>query len=194
MKSISVATIAAALVFGISAPAAAHVEPDPGSVKTGERTTVVFSLGHGCGDQPTISLSMKADESLRMTGVSDDTWRATLDPDKNAVVLTAVQPIPHDTPTSFSVTVNPKEAGTFQLPVIQHCVNTTNDWIEKETAGQAEPEFPAPALTVTDSKSAADGTDSKTDDSSSSSALMIGGVVVFVVAVGAVALVKRRKK
>ena len=129
-----------------------------------------------------------------MTGVSDDTWRATVDPEKNAVVLTAAKPIPHDTPTSFSVMVSPEKTGTFQLPVIQHCVNTTNDWIEEEVDGQAEPEFPAPALVVTASRSTSAEADSKTDDSSSTSALIVGGAAAIVAAVGAVALVKRRKK
>ncbi len=133
-----------------SAPLAAHINPDPALVPSGERTVVSLQIGHGCDEEPTVSLRLKWDPSLNAEGVSDDIFAASSDSeDSSVIVMTATTPISSEEPAPFQVAVTPETAGTFTLPIIQECTTQTNPWTEVESSESPEPEFPAPQLSVT---------------------------------------------
>lgn len=194
MRPTAIGGIAAAAVLLISTPALAHVHPEPASVSAGTSSSIDFELGHGCGNSPTVSLLMQADESLKAKGVTDDTWVASVGSKPHTILWTARTPISHETISKFSLTVSPTASGEFRLPVIQQCSSGANEWIEEEVEGQPEPEFPAPVLTVTSDVAASTGEKSDDDGSPAGLIALAAGGVVAVVAAGSFIVRGRRAK
>ena len=159
-----------------------------------KKTTIEFELGHGCGDSPTESLLMKADDTLRAKGVTNDTWVATEDDEADTLLLTARTPIPHDTPTTIHITVEPLTTGEIRLPVIQQCTTGSNEWIQSEVEGQPEPDFPAPVLVVKAEVTASESKESEEDGSPVGLVTMVVGGVIVVVAAGSLVARSRRRK
>ncbi|MCB1248215.1 MAG: DUF1775 domain-containing protein [Acidimicrobiales bacterium] len=159
-----------------SSPAMAHVSSDPaaasGTTDDAGITTVVLSFDHGCGESPTTGLRVQLpDGTTEVTTTDPDGWTSAV---SDGVV------------TWTGGSVAPKDKGSFELrarlvgqagevvylPTVQTCPDGEEAWIEIPVDG-AEPEAPAPAVTLTRTVTPAgteDGTASTTADGSATTA------------------------
>jgi uncharacterized protein YcnI len=212
------ATAAALCVAG---PVAAHVHTDPSAVQAGKEATVGFTIEHGCDGSPTTKMEIQLpDGSSGISGVDADGFTSAV---AGQVVTFTGGEVADGTEASFQVTFTaPDEAGEVPVKVIQSCAEGVNEWIEVAAEGEAEPESPAPLLTITSgapSESDAEhshddeqGHDEKAssttiaitpianeeaddagDDDSSSAPLVFGGIAAIAILGGGGALYARSK-
>jgi len=130
-----------ALVFTASA-AAAHVEPDPTSVKPGKAVTVAFTPEHGCEDSPIIEMRFRVPKGAKdVSPVDKDGWttRSTA-----RTVTFAGGSMPSDDTDAFSISFTaPKTKGVLTWKIIQRCEQGVERWIEPRSG-----DFPAPIVGV----------------------------------------------
>jgi uncharacterized protein YcnI len=170
-----------------------------------------MQVPHGCNGSPTTKLSMQIP-----TGVEDfkpqpvagwtlsSTTRKvdppqTIDGDTITETLDTVtwtaspgNALPDDQMQDFWFTAQmPKEkVGTvIAFPTVQTCEQGEVQWIQPSQEGQAEPENPVPAITLTAADSAATTTAQPTSSSSSSSDSTTKTLAIIGIALGAVAIV-----
>lgn len=133
----------------LAAPASAHVEGRATSVTPDGLTTVQFSYEHGCGTSPTTGLRTQlpagTTDVSAVTGPSG--WSGAVDGDVLAWTGPAVANGKAATYTVTMRLVGTKGDVVF-LPTIQQCETGTNDWIQLPQAGQPEPEYVAPSVTL----------------------------------------------
>jgi uncharacterized protein YcnI len=186
--------VAAAIVLGTAASASAHVEAEASSTAVNSYTTVTFSVPHGCDGSPTTKLQFHVPESvIEVTPTVNPNWTITKatepytapssaagsDEDEaeaaaervTSVTYTAKTPLPADERDTFSLSFalpDGKPGDTVSMPVTQTCEKGSTEWDQATKAGQAEPEHPAPTITLT---AAASGDDEHgTTDSTESDA------------------------
>ena len=160
---------AAALAFGLSAPAGAHISGDKSEVPAGGYTQVTFTVPHGCDDSPTTALAFQIPEGIvnaapqvlpgwdvettmedlaepiegegeaQTERVSEITWTAE-----------AGNELPPHFRQVFTIGFQaPDTAGEdLVFPVIQTCVEGETAWIEEPVEGEDEPEHPAIVVAV----------------------------------------------
>jgi periplasmic copper chaperone A len=141
-----VAAVAGALVLG-AAPAGAHVDVDPGTVRSGEAVTLSLRVQHGCGESPTNEMVVAAPTGVTdLAPVAKEGWTTSVAPDR--VTFRAAAP-PATPGGSFAVRFTvPGTAGRLYVPVVQRCVQGEHAWIEIPEAGGSEPQSPAPFVEV----------------------------------------------
>lgn len=140
------AAAAAALLVTVAGPASAHVEPSPAKVKVGQKATVAFSVEHGCSGSPTTGMKFQVPATVKVFApVAKAGWKTSV---AGQVVTFSGGQIPKAGTFKLSFTA-PTTPGPLDFKVIQTCVKGATDWIEVQQAGQAEPEHPAPRVTVT---------------------------------------------
>jgi periplasmic copper chaperone A len=139
--------LAAGLLALSAAAASAHVDPDPAQVTGGVRTTIGFTIEHGCEGSPTVDLSFEIP-----AGVNDVVaqpvpgWSASVE---SGVARWTGGSLPDDTEGTFSLELTPPvAAGKLVFPLVQRCTSGQLDWIEETVEGQPEPEHPAPVVEV----------------------------------------------
>jgi hypothetical protein len=138
---------ATAFALGV-APAAAHTEPDLVAVPAGGAATVSLKPNHGCGDSPTIAVSIRAPVAGAVAGEVEG-WTATSTPDAQGrtVLEWTGGVLPSDQEGAFPITFTaPDTVGALlTFPSIQQCENGEElAWISGDPAN----EYPAPRILV----------------------------------------------
>jgi uncharacterized protein YcnI len=207
--------VAAVAVFGFAAPASAHVTVNPNTATQGGYTKVTFRVPDEKDTANTVKLEVTMPEDNPIASVSVKPvpgW--TVAP----VVTKLKNPIKSDdgdvteAVTKITWTADPSgviKPGQFQefdvslgpLPKVDQLVfkalqyysdGDVVRWIEEPSAGQPEPEHPAPVLKLMAANAttpAANTATATSDDNSSSNGLATGlGIAGLVVAVIAVVL------
>lgn len=169
------AAVSAGTVLALAAPFAAnaHVGVDPTETAAGAYTVLAFGVPHGCGESPTTRLTFTMPDGIdRVTPTVNPNWTIEkvvqqLDEPKAdshganitervaQVVYTAVTPLPSDLRDVIELSLQlPEDAAgeTLVFPVLQECTDGSTDWSEVAESGAAEPEHPAPTVTVTEAR------------------------------------------
>lgn len=178
--------VVAAIVLGTAASASAHVEATSTSTAANSYTTATFSVPHGCDGSPTTALRFHVPSSIiEVTPTVNPNWdiTKTTEPytspsaaadDESAedagervtsITYTAKTPLPADERDTFSLSFSlpdGKAGDVVSLPVTQTCEQGSTEWDQAQKAGQAEPEHPAPSITLTAAATGDD--DAATDD------------------------------
>jgi uncharacterized protein YcnI len=216
-----------AAVIGFSAlavaPALAHVTISPSDSPAGGDAVATVSVPHGCDGSPTTSIAIKIpDQLVEVTPTRNPFWDVKISMTKLAkpltaddgdqitekvdeIVYTAKTPLPADQRDTFQLSFDtPTKVGErLDFPTIQKCVKGETDWTELAAAGAAEPEHPAPTVTVV-AASSEDGAAtpatpvkaSSSDDDGASKGLAYTGLGVGIVGLltgaGALAAIRRK--
>ncbi|MFJ3384175.1 MULTISPECIES: YcnI family protein [unclassified Curtobacterium] len=194
--------VVAAIVLGTAASASAHVEATSTSTAAGSYTTATFSVPHGCDGSPTTKLQFHVPSSvIEVTPTVNPNWdlTKTTEPytspsaaadDESAedagervtsVTYTAKTPLPADERDTFSLSFSlpdGKAGDVVSLPVTQTCEKGSIEWDQVQKAGEAEPEHPAPSITLTAASTTTDGDDEQaaaTDDSTTAASADTAG-------------------
>jgi uncharacterized protein YcnI len=159
----------AIVVWWAPGSALAHVGVDKDEVEAGSSTSLGFSFSHGCEESPTNSMSFQIPEGVYdavpqvHAGWDIEVEREDLaEPVEGAhgqeitdrasvITFTAREgfDVPNGQKDTFVLSFTaPEQEGPLSFPVIQGCVEGTNDWIEAWDGTGAEPESPAPFVTV----------------------------------------------
>ncbi|ROP74209.1 YcnI family protein [Curtobacterium sp. PhB115] len=175
--------ITAAIVLGSAASASAHVSATATSTAANSYTTATFSVPHGCDGSPTTKIEFQVPESvIEVTPTVNPNWtirKATepyTDPSASAsddeaeaaaervtsITYTAKTPLPADERDTFALSFSlpdGKAGDLVEFPALQTCEKGSVEWNQEQVAGEAEPEHPAPSITLT----AAEATDDDGD-------------------------------
>lgn len=173
---------AAVIVLGSATAASAHVSATATSTAANSYTTATFSVPHGCDGSPTTKIQFQVPESvIEVTPTVNPNWtiRKTTEPYTSptasseeeheaaaervtSVTYTAKTPLPADERDTFALSFSlpdGKAGDLVEFPAIQTCENGSVEWNQEQHAGEAEPEHPAPSITLT----AAEATDDDGD-------------------------------
>lgn len=147
-SALAAAVVGVAIGAGGWAMVSAHTETSFVAVPAGEEAAVAFRPTHGCGESPTVSVSVRAPVPDARAGEVEG-WTATATPDGagNTVVEWTGGVLPADEAGSFPVElVVPDAVGTLlAFPAIQRCENGEElAWI----GTQPGDEQPAPQVLV----------------------------------------------
>ena len=134
--------------IAVASSASAHTDTDLVAVPAGEDTTVTFRPQHGCGDSPTIAVSVRVPVP-GATAEDVDGWSvsSTQDDQGRTVVEWTGGSLPPDQPGAFPIEfVAPDAVGELlTFPAVQTCANGEElPWISGDPAS----EFPAPRLLI----------------------------------------------
>jgi uncharacterized protein YcnI len=169
-----VAVVMAAVVVGVAAPAFAHVTVQPSEAEQGGFATVAFQVPNERDDASTVKLEVTFPEDHPIPFVSTQPvpgWTVQVDKAKLAKPIEGEGESITEAVSKITWSGGSIEPGTFQrFPVSMgplpktaslefKSVQTYSDgeqvrWIETATPGGAEPERPAPTLTLVAAKSA----------------------------------------
>ena len=143
-------TLAVVGIAAIAVPsvASAHTDTDLVAVPAGEDATVTFRPQHGCGDSPTIAVSVRVPVPAAQ-GEDVDGWSVstTQDEQGRTVVEWSGGNLPPDQAGAFPIEfVAPDNVGELlTFPAVQTCANGEElPWISGDPAA----EFPAPRLLI----------------------------------------------
>lgn len=145
--------LGAGLLLAVAAPltANAHVSVTPDQAAAGSYSVLTFSLGHGCDGSPTTSVAFTIPEGIvSATPTVNPGW--TIAKTDAQIVYTAIAPLPDGQRDTFALQVKLPDAtagDTLAFPVLQGCVEGQTEWTETATEGEAEPDHPAPTVTLT---------------------------------------------
>lgn len=172
--------VTALIVLGTAGVANAHVSATATSTAANSYTTATFSLPHGCDGSPTTRIAFEVPESIiEVTPTVNPNWTITktTEPytsasaaadDESAedagervtsVVYTAKTPLPADERDTFSLSFSlpdGKAGDLVEFPAMQTCEKGSVEWNQEQKAGEAEPEHPAPSITLTAAETAGD--------------------------------------
>jgi uncharacterized protein YcnI len=142
-RVVVLAAVVTITVFVLAPLAAAHVEPDPSTVKPGKRATVAFTVEHGCDDSPTTKLAFQIPKKAKhVEAESKEGWTTSVG--KTTVVFEG-GPLDAHTEDAFSISfVAPKKKTTLTWKLVQTCVQGVTRWID--TSKDADD--PAPKVGV----------------------------------------------
>jgi uncharacterized protein YcnI len=149
LASFAAAASAATVTLAMSAPAFAHIDPDPVEAQAGSTLSVAFTIEHGCDGSPTVQLDMRLPE-----GVTDaepepfEDFEGSIDDD---VITYVGGPLADDQEATFSVrmTLPPTPDTTIFFPIVQRCEQGEIRWIGIPDEPGDELDEPAPALALT---------------------------------------------
>ena len=142
-RVLTVTLVAAGTVALLAGTAAAHIEPDPASVKPGKTATVAFGVEHGCDDSPTTGLEFKIPKGAKkVEAVDKDGWETSVT--KKTVTFDGGS-LPSEQPDEFSIKFTaPSKKTDLTWKVVQTCEAGVTRWIEKSE----DDEHPAPVVVV----------------------------------------------
>lgn len=174
--------VATVIVLGSATAASAHVSATATSTAANSYTTATFSVPHGCDGSPTTKIEFQVPESvIEVTPTVNPNWKITKATEPYAaptassedhaetaaervtsVTYTAKTPLPADERDTFALSFSlpdGKPGDLVEFPAIQTCEKGSVEWNQEQRAGEAEPEHPAPSITLT----AAEATDDDGD-------------------------------
>jgi uncharacterized protein YcnI len=137
-------------LLALAAPT--HVEPQSSEAPAGARTTFGFLVEHGCGESPTVQVSIQLpDGSFDAVAVAPAGWTGTVEPSSPPVATFTGGPLAADVAETFSVElVTPNRPGeTVLFPTVQTCEAGEVAWIDPAE----ESEEPAPRIVLTENAS-----------------------------------------
>jgi uncharacterized protein YcnI len=154
-----VATLAVAL------PAAAHITIPEGEVPSGGSSVIHFRVPHGCEGAATDTVEVQLPDGVVsgqpefIPGWTVETETVESEPyerfgetltERVGVIRWSGGELPDLAYLDFGVraTFLADEGTVLAFPVVQRCGDLEEAWIEPTVEGEAEPEFPAPTLTV----------------------------------------------
>ncbi|RZU62896.1 YcnI family protein [Zhihengliuella halotolerans] len=147
--------LASAAALAFPATASAHVDVDSTTTAAGGYATLTFAIGHGCEGSPTESVTVDFPAEIgSVKATAKPGWDATVSDDggTHSVTYTAEEPLPdelRDTIEIAALLPLDGEAGdVLTFPVTQVCTDGELLWDQGAEDG-AEPEMPAPQLTLT---------------------------------------------
>ena len=128
--------------------ASAHIASDPAAVAAGTATTVGFLVEHGCNGSNTKQIEIKVPRGITdAKAVDKPGWTAA---SATGTITFSGGNLGATTPDTFQLSFTaPGAPGTIYFPIVQTCVVGDTAWIELPQAGQAEPQYPAPAVKIT---------------------------------------------
>jgi periplasmic copper chaperone A len=140
VSSAAVVTVAAVVLAPV---AAAHIEPDPSTVKPGKVASVAFNVEHGCGDSPTTKLEFQIPKKAKHVKAEPKAgWTTKV---TSTTVAFEGGPLDAHTEDTFSITFTaPRKKTVLTWKVVQTCVQGVTRWID--TSKDAED--PAPKVGV----------------------------------------------
>lgn len=165
--------VTAAIVLGTAGVASAHVSATATSTAANSYTTATFSVPHGCDGSPTTKIEFQVPESvIEVTPTVNPNWTiskttepytspsASADGESTedaaqrvtSVTWTAKTPLPADERDTFSLSFSlpdGKPGDLVEFPALQTCEKGSVEWNQEQKAGEAEPEHPAPSITLT---------------------------------------------
>jgi uncharacterized protein YcnI len=167
------ATTTAVAVALSASPAWAHIGTSEDEVAAGSTTALGLTVGHGCEDSPTTSVSFQIPEGVNnASAFAHPGWtivseQETLSPPittahgeevtERVSVITftanAGNALPHDVRDTFTINFTaPEDAvgDTLWFKTIQSCEVGENPWIEEWDGEGEEPERLAPSVVVTE--------------------------------------------
>ncbi len=172
--------VTAAIVLGTAGVASAHVSATATSTAANSYTTATFSLPHGLrrvadhadrlrgarvdhrGDptvNPNWTITKTTEPYTSASAASDDESAEDAGERVTSVVYTAKTPLPADERDTFSLSFSlpdGKAGDLVEFPAVQTCEKGSVDWNQEQKAGEAEPEHPAPSITLTAAEAAGD--------------------------------------
>jgi len=198
--------LAVVLLVLLAAPAYAHVEATPESVPAGEGAAITFRVPNETTDADTTSVEIFLPEGAKFEFVNVKplagwTHTETTSGESVTAVKWSGGKIAPGEYEEFSLSLGPVAAGSLVFKTLQTYDNgDIVRWIDPTVEGQAEPEHPAPTVTVTK-----DGASDQSPTTSSSSgdkgvdgtstatfaALALGGAAL-VAALAALVMGRRR--
>ncbi|MCO1340279.1 hypothetical protein BJH93_15525 [Kocuria polaris] len=147
--------LASAAALAFPAAASAHVSVDSTTTAAGGYATLTFAIGHGCEGSPTKSVTVDFPAEIgSVKATAKPGWDAAVSDEGGAhsVTYTAEEPLPdelRDTIEIAALLPLDGEAGdVLTFPVTQVCTDGEILW-DQVSDGGAEPEMPAPQLTLT---------------------------------------------
>lgn len=145
--AVASAGLGAAVVL-VASPAWGHINPEPSSVVGGTQATVGFNVQHGCDGSATTKVEIQApDGATDISGVNGDGFTSST---AGRVVTFTGGPLDAETAKVFKIAFTvPNTPGEVPVKIIQTCEEGSIEWIQVAEAGGAEPEHPAPLLTIT---------------------------------------------
>ena len=147
-RIVAILAVAGSAAIAVSSSASAHTDTDLVAVPAGEDATVTFRPQHGCGDSPTIAVSVRAPVSgAQAEDVDGWTVSSTQDDQGRTVVEWSGGSLPPDQTGAFPIEfVAPDAVGELlTFPAVQTCANGEElAWI----SGDPATEFPAPRLLI----------------------------------------------
>jgi uncharacterized protein YcnI len=172
--------LAAGTLLALAAPlaASAHVTVEPSSSAAGSYSVLTFALGHGCEGSPTTAITIDIPEGIAsatptvnpgwdVAKIAVEAAEPATDSHGEAatsrtgqIVYTAKAPLPDGIRDTFEVSVKlPDDAAgdTLAFPVLQTCEVGETRWDEVTADGEAEPQHPAPTISVTAATEAGNG-------------------------------------
>jgi uncharacterized protein YcnI len=159
-----VGTLTGALL--VPGTALAHIGTTPQEVPAGQSSSIAFRVGHGCDGSPTVSVSMQIPAGVTSVApkaksgwtiaMEEGTLPEPVDVDGETVTEGVVQvtwsggTLDAHQYDEFEIRARMPDAEgeTIYFPVIQTCEAGEYAWIEIPEEGGAEPESPAPAVTI----------------------------------------------
>lgn len=213
--ALAASTLLGAALLAIAAPlsASAHVDVEPSSAAAGSETVLTFSLPHGCDGSSTTAFGIGIPEGVEgVTPTVNPSWTVSQVPVDLAspisdghghsvttrigqIVYTAKVPLADGLRDTFALSlVLPEDAAgkTLEFPVLQTCEKGSTMWDQTSKPGEAEPEFPAPAVIVTaataDSEHGAATDASAGHDDASKAGAASGDALARVLGVGGLAV------
>ncbi|MBG6084514.1 YcnI family copper-binding membrane protein [Zhihengliuella flava] len=155
-RSGAAAVVLAASAALVAAPAAsAHVELEATTTAAGAYPTLTFAIGHGCEGSPTESVTIDFPEeigSVKPTAKPGWDVEVATEGERHSVTYTADEPLPDELRDTVSVAallpLDGEAGDVLTFDVTQTCTEGENLWNETSEDG-AEPEYPAPQLTLT---------------------------------------------
>jgi uncharacterized protein YcnI len=182
-----VLVVTVSVLMVMSVPALAHIGTNPGEVPAGETSSVAFRVGHGCDDSPTVSVAMQIPAGVTSVApkakpgwsieVEEGTLPEPVDVDGETITEGVVQvtwtggSLDSHQYDEFEIRARFPEAEgeTVYFPVVQTCEEGEHAWIQIPEEGGAEPEEPAPGITLTASAgggehASSEGEDTETDE------------------------------
>ncbi|MFJ8813342.1 YcnI family copper-binding membrane protein [Amycolatopsis thermoflava] len=166
-RTVTATAVGIAAMFLLPPAAWAHVSVSPDTAEPGERATVAFRVPNERDDATTVRLEVRFPEDKPLASVTPQTvpgWsvsvtttelpqpvateHGTISEAVTAIVWEGGQ-IPVGTYQDFPVSIASPPAGTLVMKTLQtYSDGQVVRWIDVPQAGQAEPEHPAPALSV----------------------------------------------
>ena len=150
MKALIAALVAIVATFLLAAPARAHVEINRTSVPAGKPVKVDFEIGHGCDGAATTGLVVQVPAGVEAKALPTAGWKPAT---RGATISWKGGPLAdHDHQAfPFRATFYGEKGDEIALRAIQNCEGgASTAWIQPSSGG-AEPEHPAPVVTLTSS-------------------------------------------
>lgn len=138
---------AVVVLLASAGSAAAHTESSVVAVPAGEAASLTLAPTHGCGDSPTVAVSVRVPAGGATGGVVEGWTTSQRDADGATIVDWSGGSLPADQVGAFPVSFTaPDTAGELLLfPFVQTCGSGEElPWI----SGDPESDFPAPRVLV----------------------------------------------